>query len=108
MPHVFYTMSSGPSFKIPLVVVVILLLPFFLGVNLLGVGLAPLGGMLGGYVKARISPQRATLPEQTGEQLSARSGSGILVMAIIAILLAVIVTAAGLLYVTGAFAAISG
>ena len=107
-PHVFNAVSSGPWLRFPLIWAVVLLLPFFLGVNLLGVGLAPLGGMLGGYLRARVSPPSTTLPEQPGEQALARSGRGILVIIIVAILLAIFIMIAGLLFFTGAFAASAG
>lgn len=107
-PHVFNAVSSGPWLRFPLIWAIVLLLPFFLGVNLLGVGLAPLGGMLGGYLRARVSPPSATLPEQPGEQALARSGRGILVIIIVAILLAIFIMIAGLLFFTGAFAASAG
>lgn len=107
MPRALYfgmTMPGSP--RVWLALALVFFVPFFLGVNLLGIGLAPLGGLLGGYLKARISPPSATQLEQTGEQEVARSGRGILVIAIIAVLLAVIITAAGLLYATGAFPAV--
>lgn len=104
--RLFY-IASGPSFEIPLIVVIILLLPFFLGVNLLGIGLAPLGGLLGGYLRARISPPGATQLEQAGKQEVARSRRGILVITIIAVLLAILIMAAGLMFITGTFAAVA-
>ncbi|HEY1390937.1 MAG TPA: hypothetical protein VGF38_20545 [Ktedonobacterales bacterium] len=107
-PHVFYTVSSGSSLRFSLVEIIVILLPFFLGVNLLGVGMAPLGGMLGGYLKARISPRSATLPEQTDERAVAQPRRGILVITIIAILLAILITTAGLLYFTGDFVTSGG
>jgi hypothetical protein len=107
-PHVFYTVSSGSSLRFSLIAIIVILLPIFLGVNLLGVGLAPLGGMLGGYLRAHVSTPATIIPEQTGEQAVARSGRGVLVITIVAILLAVIVTIAGLLYFTGDFAASAG
>jgi len=98
------TMPGSP--RVWLALALIFFVPIFLGVNLLGLGLAPLGGMLGGYLRARVSAQSATLPEQPGEQGSARSGRGILVI-IIAVLLAILIMAAGLLFVTGAFPAVA-
>lgn len=109
MPRALYfgmTMPGSP--RVWLALALIFFVPIFLGVNLLGVGLAPLGGMLGGYLRSRVSPHGAALLEQTGEQEVARSGRGLLVITIIAILLAIIVTAGGLLYFTGAFPAITG
>lgn len=107
-PHVFNAVFSGPWLRIPLIVIIVLFLPFFLGVNLLGLGLAPLGGMLGRYLRARVSPPSATLPVQTDEQEVAASGRGILVITIVAILLAIFIMAAGLLLFTGTFAASAG
>jgi hypothetical protein len=107
-PHVFDAVFSGSSLRFPLIAIIVILLPIFLGVNLLGVGLAPLGGMLGGYLRALISPPATMIPEQTGGQAAAQSGRGVLVITIAAILLAVIVTIAGLLYFTGDFAASAG
>ena len=107
MPRALYfgmTMPGSP--RVWLALALIFFVPIFLGVNLLGLGLAPLGGMLGGYLRARVSAQSATLPEQPGEQGSARSGRGILVI-IIAVLLAILIMAAGLLFVTGAFPAVA-
>jgi hypothetical protein len=109
MPRALYfgmTMPGSP--RVWLALALIFFVPIFLGVNLLGVGLAPLGGMLGGYLRARVSPASATLPEQPGERGAARSGRGILVITIIAVLLAIMVIAAGLLFAAGAFPAITG
>ena len=106
MPRSSYIATWAPIF--PPIVIVIFLLPFFLGVNLFGIGLAPLGGMLGGYLRARVSPQSATLPEQPAEQAVARSRRRILVIAIIAVLLAIFIMAAGLMFFTGTFAASAG
>ncbi|HEY7342915.1 MAG TPA: hypothetical protein VH591_18725 [Ktedonobacterales bacterium] len=109
MPRALYfgmTMPGSP--RVWLALALIFFVPIFLGVNLLGIGLAPLGGMLGGYLRARVSPQSATLPGQAGEQALARSGRGTLVITIIAVLLAILIMAAGLLFVTGAFAASAG
>ena len=107
-PHVFNAVSSGPWLRFPLIWAIVLLLPFFLGVNLLGVGMAPLGGMLGGYLRARVSPRSATLPEQTDERAVAQPGKGMLVITIVAILLAIFIIAVGLLFFTGTFAATAG
>ncbi|HEX5439792.1 MAG TPA: hypothetical protein VFW76_02835 [Ktedonobacterales bacterium] len=104
----FNAVFSGPWLRFPLIAIIVILLPFFLGVNVLGIGLAPLGGMLGGYLRARISPPSATLLVQTDEQEVARSGRGILVITIVAILLAILITAAGLMFFTGTFAASAG
>lgn len=104
----YFGMTVPGSSQFWLVLVLIIFVPIFLGANLLGVGLAPLGGLLGGYLRARVSPQSASLSEQPGEQTVARSGRGILVITIIAVLLAILITTAGLLFFTGAFPAATG
>ena len=114
MPRMSYAAMMGPSF--PPILVILILLPLFLGGNLFGIGLAPLGGMLGGYLRARVGPYRAVLPEQTGDQALAHSGRWILVVIIGAVLLAVIVVAILLAiniialapHTTGAFPATTG
>lgn len=103
----YFGMTVPGSDQFWLVLILIFFAPIFLGANLLGAGLAPLGGLLGGYLKARISPPSATQLEQSGGQEVARSRRGILVITVIAVLLAVIVMAAGLLYATGAFPAVA-
>jgi hypothetical protein len=89
MPRLSYIATWAPIF--PPVVIIILLLPFFLGVSVLGIGLAPLGGMLGGYLRARVSPHRRALPEQAGDQVVAPSWRGILVIIGVALFMAIIV-----------------
>ncbi|HKW20199.1 MAG TPA: hypothetical protein VJO13_02400 [Ktedonobacterales bacterium] len=109
MPRALYfgmTMPGSP--RVWLALALIFFVPIFLGVNLLGIGLAPLGGMLGGYLRARVSAQNATQLEQPGDRALARPGRGILAIIIVAILLAIIVIAAGLLYAAGAFPATTG
>jgi len=114
MPRSSYVATWAPMF--PPIVIIFFLLPLFLGVNLFGIGLAPLGGMLGGYLRARVGPYRAVLPEQTGDQALAHSGRWILVGIIGAVLLAVIVVAILLAiniialapHTTGAFPATTG
>jgi hypothetical protein len=109
MPRALYfgmTMPGSP--RVWLALALIFFVPIFLGVNLLGIGLAPLGGMLGGYLRTRVSAQSATPLGQPGEQAVAQSQRRILVIAIVAILLAVTVTIAGLLFFTGTFAASAG
>ncbi|HKW20200.1 MAG TPA: hypothetical protein VJO13_02405 [Ktedonobacterales bacterium] len=92
MARISYAAMMGPVFP-PIIVFLFVLLPLFLGANLFGIGLAPLGGMLGGYLRARVSPHQAALLEQTGDQALAHSGRWILVVIIGAVLLAVIVVA---------------
>ncbi|HEU4784508.1 MAG TPA: hypothetical protein VFS83_14300 [Ktedonobacterales bacterium] len=109
MPRALYfgmTMPGSP--RVWLALALIFFVPIFLGVNLLGIGLAPLGGLLGGYLRARVSPPSATLPEQPDEQAMARSGRRTLVITIIAVLLAIIVMAVGIFYAVGAFPATTG
>jgi hypothetical protein len=109
MPRALYfgmTMPGSP--RVWLALALIFFVPIFLGVNLFGIGLAPLGGMLGGYLRARVSTQSATQLEQTCDQALAQSGRGILAIIIVAVLLAIMVIAAGLLYAAGAFPAITG
>src|SRR5690348_5868954 len=114
IPHISYAAMMAPVF--PPILVVVILLPLFLGANLFGIGLAPLGGMLGGYLRARVSPHRAALPEQTGDQALAHSGRWILAI-IIGVVLLVVIVAAMLLainiiafapHTTGAFSATTG
>jgi hypothetical protein len=115
IPRISYAAMMGPVFP-PIIVFLFVLLPLFLGANLFGIGLAPLGGMLGGYLRARVSPHRAVLPEQPGDQALAHSGKWILVVIIGAVLLAVIVVALLLAiniialapHTTGAFPATTG
>ncbi len=96
MPRISYGAMMGPVF--PPIVAVLILLPVFLGANLFGIGLAPLGGMLGGYLRARVSPHRIALPEQADDQVVAPSGRGILVIIGVALLMAIIVAAGILMF----------
>lgn len=114
MPHISNAAMMGPG--LPPIIGVLILLSLFLGANLFGIGLAPLGGMLGGYLRASVSPHQAALPEQTGDQPLAHSGRWILAIIIGVVLLAVIVVAMLLAiniialapHTTGAFPATTG
>ncbi len=63
--------------------------PLFLMLNLLGIALAPLGGLLGGHLRSQIKQKSQSAQEWTGEQERARPWSvGMFAVIIIAMLLA--------------------
>ena len=92
MSRLSYIAMVGPP--LPPIVGIIVLLPYFVGVNLLGFGLAPLGGMHGGYLRARFSRRGVIPPGQDGEQGMTQTSRGIVVVSIIAALFTVLMVIA--------------
>ena len=88
MSRLPYTAMVGPP--LPPIVGIIILLPYFVGVNLLGFGVAPLGGMHGGYLRARFR-RRGVIPSgQEGEQGRTQTSRGIVVVSIVAALMTIL------------------
>jgi hypothetical protein len=77
--------------------------PIFLGLNLLGIALAPLGGMLGGYLRAHLQQVDRYAQEGSGEQKWVRAW---VVVVIIAVLMAILMGVAFIVLVLGAFPAV--
>lgn len=101
---------SGPAFLGLLAI--FLFVPAFVGVNLLGIALATVGGLVGGTLGATrqrggARPVRE-LPAEPGGQAQARGRASRrwIAVVVIAVALAIIVGVAGLVLTTGAFPAI--
>ena len=80
-----------------------ILLPLFLVLNLLGIALAPLGGMLGGHLRAHLFPSSRSEQEWPAEQERARPWRVVLVVVLIAGLLAILMGVAFIVLAFGAF-----
>ena len=76
--------------------VIVFFAPFFLAVNLLGIGLASLGGMLGGMLRAGLTWHGSRVDGQSG-------GASIIAIATTVIVLAVLLAVGGIMFLTGAF-----
>lgn len=79
------------------------IVPLFLVLNLLGIALAPLGGMLGGYLRARLPRGSQSRKEWPAEQELARPQGVVLAVVIIAGLLAILMGVAFIVLAFGAF-----
>jgi hypothetical protein len=78
--------------------------PLFLGLNLLGIALAPLGGMFGGYLRSHLEQDGQSAQERPIEQMRARPRRvGVLVLVISAALLAILMGVAFIVLTFGAF-----
>jgi hypothetical protein len=78
--------------------------PLFLGLNLLGIALSPLGGMCGGYLRAHLKQDGQSAQEWPVEQMRARPRRvGVLVLVISAVLLAILMGVAFIVLTAGAF-----
>jgi hypothetical protein len=79
--------------------------PLFLTLNLLGIALAPLGGMLGGYLRSQGKQEDQSAQEWTGERDRARTWSvGMFAVIVIAMLLALVTGIAFIVLTLGVFA----
>ncbi|MGE5333394.1 MAG: hypothetical protein ACM3N4_01720 [Nitrososphaerota archaeon] len=108
MPRLFsFAMTMPGSPHAWLVLILIFFVPLFLGVNLLGSGLAPLGGMLGGYLRARFAQRGQLAQEQPDEQRPLRSGRGVVAAtATILAIVGIVTVAAAIFWTIGGFAAV--
>jgi hypothetical protein len=88
--------AAMPGPPLPLDFLLVFFAPFFLANNLLGVGLAALGGMLGGWLRASLTWRGAPGNELAG-------GANVAAVAGVAALLAVVLAIAGIMFLTGAF-----
>jgi hypothetical protein len=106
--HTAQTQPPQPSRGIPglgFIIIIFVFVPAFLVVNLLGVALAPLGGLAGGSLKATMlqGVQSALAPVGQQEPTSRTW----IVAIIIAVGLAILIGVAGLWLTTGAFSAVN-
>ncbi len=96
--------SRLPGPGLGLVVLFFWFVPLFLGLNLLGIALAPLGGLCGGYLRAHLKQEGQSAQEWPGERERARPwGMGVLAVGIIAALLAILMGVAFIVLTFGAF-----
>lgn len=96
--------SRLPGRGLTLFILFFWFVPLFLGLNLLGIALAPLGGMLGGYLRARLKQGGQSAQEWSGEQERARPwGVSVLAVAVIAVLLAILLGVAFIVLTLGSF-----
>lgn len=91
---------SGPGLAL---LGLFILVPLFLVLNLLGIALAPLGGMLGGYLRAHLFRASRSEQEWAAEQERARLWGVVLVVVLIAGLLAILMGVAFIVFASGAF-----
>ncbi|HEX9133616.1 MAG TPA: hypothetical protein VF844_15095 [Ktedonobacteraceae bacterium] len=77
--------------------------PLFLGLNLLGIALAALGGMCGGYLRVQSRQEGRPAPVWPGERERARPRVGVVAAVSIALLLAMLMGVAFFVLTTGAF-----
>lgn len=78
--------------------------PLFLTLNLLGIALAPLGGMLGGHLRSQVKQEGQSAQEWTGEWERARPWrGGMRAVIIIAVLLALVTGIAFMVLTLGTF-----
>lgn len=92
-------MAAVPGPPIPIPLVMLLFAPFFVAEILLGVGLAALGGMLGGWLRASRTWH--------GAPAGARAGGVTVAVVSVAALLAFLVVVVGIVFLTGAFSSIN-
>ena len=96
--------SRLPGRGLALFVLFFWFVPLFLGLNLLGIALAPLGGMLGGYLRAHLKHGGQSAQEWSGEQERGRPRRvSVLAVVIIAALLAILLGVAFIVLTLGAF-----
>ena len=77
--------------------------PVFLGLNLLGIALAPLGGMFGGYLRSHLKQEGQSVQEWPVGQERARPLRAVVLTVIIAVLLAILMGVAFIVLTLGAF-----
>lgn len=92
-PRVLVTAIAVPF---PAIMLVVFFVPFFLANNLLGIGLASLGGWLGGWLRASLTAREAPTGEQAG-------GANVPVVVTGMVLLAILVAVAAILFVSDVF-----
>jgi len=93
---------SGPG--LALVALFFWFLPLFLMLNLLGISLAPLGGMLGGSLRSHLKQVGSSAQEWPGEREREKPwGVGMRAVILIALLLALLMGSAFLVLTFGAF-----
>jgi hypothetical protein len=106
MPALVITGIATWSPAIPLIVLVIFFMPFFLATNVFGVGLATLGGVLGGALRGRVMQQGPPELWQPGaSEQAGRRGVNLALVVVVVTLLAVVLTLGGLFLTAGAFSA---
>jgi hypothetical protein len=93
---------------LPAILLVIFFMPFFLAANLLGVGLAALGGLLGGAVRGYLTRRGASERWQPGvtEETGSR-GANIALIVVLAALGALLLIAVGVALISGASSLVS-
>jgi hypothetical protein len=103
-PSVFGSAIAAIAIRVPIPAVLLLIFfaPFFVGDNLLGVGLATLGGLLGGAMRVVGSSQNA---EEIERRAVSRTLHRWVAIVIVLIALALVVTLGGLFLTAGAFSA---
>jgi hypothetical protein len=95
--------SRLPGPGLALFILFFLFVPLFLALNLLGIALAAVGGMFGGYLRGRLKQGDQSVQERPGEQERARFwGVGTLTVTI-AMLLAILMGVAFVVLTAGAF-----
>lgn len=98
------TESRLPGRGLALFILFFWFVPLFLGLNLLGIALAALGGMLGGYLRAHLKQEGQSAQEWPGGLERARPwGVVVLAVVIIAVLLAILMGVAFIVLTLGAF-----
>lgn len=96
--------SRLPGPGLGLIILFFWFVPLFLGLNLLGIALAAVGGMCGGYLRARLTQEGQSAREWNGEQERARSWRiGVVAVVCIAVLLAILMGVAFFVLTVGAF-----
>lgn len=96
--------SRLPGSGLALFILFFWFVPLFLGFNLLGIALAPLGGMCGGYLRVHLKQGGQSALEWAGKRERARPwGAGVLAVVIIAVLLAILMGVAFIVLTLGAF-----
>lgn len=104
--HAFQTQPPQPSRAPPglaIFIIIFFFVPAFLAINLLGVALAPLGGLLGGSFRAGTTGTDWPGDGLSGPHVSSRVW---IVIVVVAAILALLVGAVALVLSTGAFSAV--
>ena len=98
------SISRFPGRGLALFILFFWFVPLFLGLNLLGIALAPLGGMLGGYLRSHLKHRGQSVQEWSGEQERGRPrGVSILAVVMITALLAILLGAVFIVLILSAF-----
>ena len=104
--HAFQTQPPQPSRApagLAILVIFFFFVPAFLAINLLGVALAALGGLLGGSFRARTTGTNWPGDGLPDAHVSSRAW---IVVVVVAVILALLVGAVALVLSTGAFSAV--